>query len=247
MDVNEITLPINQIVRLSPARPLVHSKQHFIERTVIMLINFTIRTVMNKHQTGFTLIELVVTLAVLAIVVALGVSGLQYFTESNRAAAQNNLIIGTLTSARSEAIKRGARVVVCTSGNPTAATPSCLATSPWQNGWIVFVDNNQDGNYTSPGDTLLGVSDKLTGGLTIHADDKGNNPVSAITFMPNGGMATSPSEVTFTICTPDAATNLKMARAINIISSGLTSPATDTDASPDHIVNELSGNNVTCP
>jgi type IV fimbrial biogenesis protein FimT len=244
--VNEITLLKKQIVRLVCARPLVHSKQHFIERTVIMLINFTIKTSMQKQQTGFTLIDLLVTLAVLAIVIAIGVPGLQTITESNRAASQNNLIPGTLMNSRLEAIKRGSDVTICASTNPTAAVPVC-DTNQWEKGWIVFADKDQDGVYT-PGpnnDTLLGVSDKLSGGLTLRT--VGFDDPNRVRIQANGAVrdlnGDGVSRGTFVMCTQDA--DPKKARAINVSNLGLTSNALDTNS--DNIVNDVNGNNVTCP
>jgi type IV fimbrial biogenesis protein FimT len=209
-----------------------------------MLINFTIKTSMNKTQNGFTLIELLITLAVVAIAIAIGTSSLQRITESNRGAAQNNLIMGSLTTARSEAIKRGMNVALCVSTDSTSATPTCSpASTKWELGWILFADNNKDNKYVSAdGDILLGVSAPLTGGLTLRAIDNTNASLNTISFQPNGGTTTSD---TFKICTQDA--DLKKARAINVLPSGLINIAKDIDATPDSIVNDVTGNNVTCP
>lgn len=206
-----------------------------------MLINFTIKTSMKKRQTGFTLIDLLVTLAVLAIVIAIGVPGLQTITESNRAASQNNLITGTLISARSEAIKRGVDVTICASTNATAATPACN-TAQWELGWIVFADMNQDGVYDPPPagkDSLLGVSDQLTGGLTLRMVNFSD--LTKLRIQPNGAIRGTPG--TFKICTQDA--DPKKARAINVTAIGVSSLAKDTNS--DNIVNDILGNNVTCP
>lgn len=200
---------------------------------------------MRKTHTGFTLIELLITLAVLAIVIAVGVPSLQRMTETNRGAAQNNLIRGSINAARSEAIKRGVNVIMCESGNSTTAAPTCSGNPDWDSGWILFVDSDSSGNY-SGGDSLLGVSAGLTGGLTLRAIDNTNQALSKIIFMPNGGLkladGSTPS-VTFKVCTADADT--KKARAINMLPSGLINVAKDTNA--NSIVNDVTGNDVNCP
>ena len=247
MDVNEITNQINQLVRLHVGRPLVHSKQHFIERTVTMLNIFTIRKTMNKTQTGFTLIELIITLAVVAIAVAIGVPSLQRITESNRGASQNNLIRGSLADARNIAINRGMNVVLCGSDNSTTGTPSC-DTADWEKGWIIFADVNKDNKFVAAdNDTLLGASGGLAGGLTLRAIDQDDTSLNKVIFLPSGALGPDggAKNISFKVCTPDADT--KKARAINIIVSGLMNNAMDTDATPDSIVNDVTTNNVACP
>lgn len=93
---------------------------------------------------GVTLIELLVTVAILAILLAIGVPGFQDFFASNRAITSTSDFMTSLSIARSEAIKRGQRVVVCKSANPLAALPACTSADTWAQGWIVFVDDNND-------------------------------------------------------------------------------------------------------
>ena len=241
MDVNEITLPKKQIVRLATPRPLIQSKQHFIERTVIMLTNSTIKVTMKKSQTGFTLIDLVVTISVIAFVAAIGTAGFKKFIEANLSASQNNLIVGTLSDARVEAIKRGTRVVACGSTNGTACD-----TTNWESGWIVFTDMDSNGAFNPPPvgtDTLLGVNTSLKGGIKLRTV----NNAGAVIFLPNGALGPSGVAVndTFQICTQDAVANPKLARAVNILISGLITVAKDTDS--NGTVNDINGNDVVCP
>jgi type IV fimbrial biogenesis protein FimT len=105
---------------------------------------------------GFTLVELLVTLAVLAIVVVAGVPGFQSVVNGNRLAAASNETIAALQTARLEAIRRNRRVAVCASADANAGTSAtCSASDP--DGWLVFVDNDRDGSFGA-GDLLLRTS-----------------------------------------------------------------------------------------
>ncbi|MGH8276043.1 MAG: pilus assembly FimT family protein, partial [Steroidobacteraceae bacterium] len=84
---------------------------------------------MNR-QTGFTLTELMVVLGIIAILLAIGIPSFRYVTNANRASAEINGLLGDLMYARSEAIREGTPVVVCTS----ADRQSC-AIATWQGGW----------------------------------------------------------------------------------------------------------------
>lgn len=89
-----------------------------------------------KRSRGFTLIELMITLVLAAIILTLAVPGFQDIIRNNRAATQSNELISALGLARSEAVKRGARVSLCPSTNQT----NCTGGTDWSVGWIVFLD-----------------------------------------------------------------------------------------------------------
>lgn len=85
-----------------------------------------------RRQTGLTLIELMVTLAVVAVTLSIGVPSFQGMASSNRMSSAANSLIGALNVARSEAIKRGARVNLVATG------------ADWTKGWSVQVNSNSE-------------------------------------------------------------------------------------------------------
>jgi type IV fimbrial biogenesis protein FimT len=87
-------------------------------------------------SSGFTMIELMMTIAIGSIVLMLAVPSFRYVTNSNRIAAEINGLLGDLQFARAEAIKEGQTVTVCVSTSGTA----CTGGPAWQGGWIVFSD-----------------------------------------------------------------------------------------------------------
>lgn len=93
----------------------------------------------GQPQQGFTLIELMVTIALLAILLALATPSFTSIINSNRLASHANEFVASLQTARMEAVRRNTRTVVCRSDNGT----SCTAGAQW-NGWITFVDSNRD-------------------------------------------------------------------------------------------------------
>src|ERR1700722_11134278 len=80
------------------------------------------------QASGFTMIELLMTIAVASILLVLAVPSFRYVTNSNRIAAEINGLLGDLQFARGEAIKEGRTVTVCVSTNGT----SCTGTPNWQ-------------------------------------------------------------------------------------------------------------------
>ncbi|MFO1418814.1 MAG: GspH/FimT family pseudopilin [Methylotetracoccus sp.] len=94
----------------------------------------------NLPKSGFTLIEMMVTVAVAAILMSVGVPSFQQLIQSNRVTTQTNEFVAALNLARSEAIKRGTRITICKSSTST----SCAGSGGWQQGWIIFTDNNNN-------------------------------------------------------------------------------------------------------
>jgi type IV fimbrial biogenesis protein FimT len=128
------------------------------------------------HAAGFTTIELMITLALAAIVTVLAVPSFRYVTNSNRIAAEINGLLGDLQFARAEAIKEGRFATVCVSNDGL----TCLNSTAWQNGWIVFSDPAGTGNPA--GNTILRRQKTFSGTDTFAA----SNGLSLVTFNREG-------------------------------------------------------------
>lgn len=89
---------------------------------------------------GFTLIELLVVVAIVAILQTLAAPALSGVANSMRLSTAVNSLFSSLLLARSEAIKRNSRVVVCKS----ATGDACANAGGWDQGWIVFHDANNN-------------------------------------------------------------------------------------------------------
>ncbi len=98
----------------------------------------------ETKQTGFTLVELLVTMVVLIITLAVGVPFYQSIVAKNRAIAQTNMLVSAINMAKSEAIASGASMRVCSckpdsSGAcvPVSGAYQCGSNAQWVNGWFV--------------------------------------------------------------------------------------------------------------
>jgi len=150
-------------------------------------------------QLGLTLIEIMVTLAVVAITLSLGVPSFQGMVSSNRMSTTANSLISALNVARSEAIKRAARVnVVATS-----------ASTNWATGWKVQVNSNSE--VIKSFDPITGM--QVTGSSTQYQ------------FLPTGFFSLTAAEE-IKIC--DASTTGETGRTITISISGRFSVANTT-------------------
>ena len=90
---------------------------------------------------GFTLIEFLVTLAIVSTLTTLAAPQLSGMVESSQMRVLNNDLLGHVRLARSEAIVRGGRVVICTANSAS----TCSTTAGWQQGWLIFADSNNNG------------------------------------------------------------------------------------------------------
>ncbi|HEX7048559.1 MAG TPA: GspH/FimT family pseudopilin [Gammaproteobacteria bacterium] len=122
-------------------------------------------------QNGFTLLELMVTILIIAIVTTLAVPAMSDLVKNNRLTSAINDFIASTTLARSEAIKRRAPVTVCISDDPLAAAPVCdtNAGGQWETGWVVFSDTDGDA-VIDAGETLLQQHAPLDASVEIRTD-----------------------------------------------------------------------------
>jgi type IV fimbrial biogenesis protein FimT len=162
-----------------------------------------------KNKSGFTLVELMVTLAVGAIILTIGVPALNSMMSSNRAAGNANDLVNALRLARSEAVKRGEGVTVCASD----ANNAVCSGADWQNGWLVFTDPDNDRVYAAADDTLIRVWQAPEGGMTFD----GSTP-NTIRFLSSGEL--SGAEIDFAFKMSDCVGN--QARTLSISRMGRT-------------------------
>lgn len=139
-----------------------------------------------RNGSGFTLVELLVTVAVAAILLMVAVPGFQSLIRGNQATTEANALHTALLFARSEALKRRGSVTLCRSADGA----SCGGN--WADGWIVFNDTDADGALDA-GETLLRVGSAVATGISLSVSPAGTNFVR---FQPGGAAGTA---VTWTL------------------------------------------------
>lgn len=130
-------------------------------RTLSML---GLRKIRVQTANGFTLIELMVVIAIVAILAKIGLPSFSDMMRKNRLSAASSALQVSLSLARSEAVKRGSDALVTVAANTTAGD--------WANGWTVFVDSTGTANNavapTSDSSTVtrLEIVSKLAGSVS---------------------------------------------------------------------------------
>ena len=139
--------------------------------------------VRSSQDTGYTLIELMVVLAIAAILLTLVVPFFQTQVSNARMSAATSNFLSTFMSARSEASARSNFVTVC---KRNADGDGCVATAAddWTLGWITFVDDNGDG-VRDPGDEIIQIHEPLPAPLRAKGQDQLVTE-HRITYRPNG-------------------------------------------------------------
>lgn len=167
------------------------------------------RTYPHTHQPGYTLIEILITIAIAGILGITALPSLNDMLQRNRIAGEVNQIIGHLHLARSEAVKTSQRVVMCTSIDGM----NCVRTNAWELGWIVFVDENSDREHNED-EPILRKGHGLSN--TVHIST-GASPTSRrkLVYQPTG--FAGGSTATFTFC---ARHKPELARAVIVSNTG---------------------------
>jgi type IV fimbrial biogenesis protein FimT len=186
---------------------------------------------MKNRSHGFTLMELMVTLAIAAAVIGIGVPSYREFSRNSRMVSVANDILGGVLTARTEAIKRqisgkGA-ISLCPSDDPTASDPKCLAATARNfNGWLVFLDDD--------GDCDRGTAETvLRSGLNVTLSNSPQQKVnsysngSCVSFAPTGFLRTTgrTTATRVVFCdergnTEQAGVKLSVARGLEITTTG---------------------------
>lgn len=115
---------------------------------------------------GVTLIEVLVVLAIIAIVAGFAIPSFLGLMASTRVSWTVNAFVSDTRYARGEAMRRGITVTLCRSADPAADPPKCssgngVAVGGWREGWFVFADEDGDGAFDSGADTVVRVQQAL--------------------------------------------------------------------------------------
>ena len=139
----------------------------------------TARSLPQPTSGGFTLVEMLVALAVAAVLLAVAIPSFAAISRFTTLSSASNVFLSGLYLARNEAIKRNSRVVLCKSADGNM----CTASGGWEQGWIVFHDANNNGTREDA-EAIIRREATLTTSLRL----TGNMHVARyVSFAPTGG------------------------------------------------------------
>ena len=154
------------------------------------------------NQSGLTLLELMVVLAVSAILLGIGIPSFASFTTNTRLANATNELVASLHLARSEAIKRSSRAVMC----PSATGDACTESGGWHQGWLVFHDAN-DNAILDADEAVILSRPALPTGIRVTSKD---STARYISYAPTGGTKQTTGAFqagTLTVCSDSGSSN----------------------------------------
>ena len=213
---------------------------HFTKKSFTSSLSF-------RNKRGFTLVELMVSIGVVAIVSAIALPNLNEFLVKMRVDNEINEMQKLLLTARNIAINTGKVTTVC----PLSGAGAC--TTNWQNEISVFTNsanNLANGNtYTGPtstldvdGNTIITINDELVKiKEPIRQGDVIQFAPSSIIYMPSGQLLTPNVATLFSYCPSN---NTNYSRGIDITISGRSNASSDIDN--DGKDEDRSGTDITC-
>lgn len=143
------------------------------------------------RQRGFTLLELLSGMSIAAVLTTTAVPSFNGLVQRNRITTEINTFVSHLHYARSEAIKRGTRVVICRSADDL----SCARTEGWHKGWITFADTNANRELDAS-ESLLRVEAGEDNGILITSGQRRRIVYQATGFSPG-------TNGTYIFCDPE--------------------------------------------
>ncbi|MGC4084834.1 MAG: GspH/FimT family pseudopilin [Vicinamibacterales bacterium] len=210
-----------------------------------------------NRERGFTLIEMMVTVSIAAVLLALAIPNMGVFVRNNRLTSAANDILHSLQLARTEAVKRGVNVVMCGTSNPDASD-SAIACTNTLTGWFVFVDDNGNWSHDS-GEAVLQKRALVNSTVTVKADGDYRESYAPTGFANTAGTKNPTYNVVFCDSRGNAALNTagtvtySAARGVVIATTGravVTNVKTDSGSTSRPTVTKTLTNigaGTTCP
>jgi len=182
---------------------------------------------MKKHS-GFTILELVITVAIVAVLVAFAAPAVFDMVKNNRLRGQAFELVNAINLARGEAAKYKLPTVLCRVANPTASLPQCNTgtANTWTTGYILFVDADDDAQLDSS-ETLLRAIEPPSGNqfaIKTNSTCDRNLQINTDGTTNEGG-----SVAQFTLCDDRGG---KRGRRIDVLPVGRPRISVGTSASP---------------
>jgi len=153
-----------------------------------------------RNQRGLTLIELMITIVIASVLLAIAAPAFQQVVESNRLRTETNKLLTGLNLARSEAVKRNTDVTLCPGTSDTACDGDL------KDGWVISMEPNDPNE-------LVREFDGLGNDYAITGTD-GTTVTGAVVFSPDGSI---PAAVTWMICPPDRDVDFARAVRVNVV------------------------------
>lgn len=210
MQYDQIKLRTNRLTVL----PFICQLKPFVCSKIPLIIPLICKKIPSVGYKGFTLIELIVTLTVVGILTTIAAPSIQKLFADNRLTSQVNDLMGDLSVAKSEAIKRNTTTGVCASTTGT----SCTAGGNWASGWFVYyLCPATDTTCTVNASIAVKTHDALNGNNTLQAVATNvvtttSSSADSITFGKNGALSSQAYTYRFTLCDP----KLKQTRFIDL-------------------------------
>lgn len=177
-----------------------------------------------RHQRGVNLLEIMIAVAILGTVMAIGIPSYSHMTISNGLTNDTNDLVASLQFARSEAITRGEAVTVCAAN---ANLDACSGDGNWGGGWVIL--------------------DAAANPIRVHeplarngaAEVNVQNGIGAVVFNRNGF---STNARTIRLCGPNG--DARRIRGVVVSPDGRVRLAADVDG--NYVVEDQDGNNLSC-
>ena len=151
----------------------------------------------NRTQTGFTLYELLTTMLIVGVVLAIGVPNMQSFRQNSRMTATANDLHSSFHLARSEAARAKTSITICATADSTLVIPVCGG--ELEAGWIVFEDRNGD-IFVDANEPVLRRYPAVAGTIVVNTVGPDDYFSFASTGLGRGNVTGTPPLATMVLC-----------------------------------------------